>query len=151
MFQNKPLGNLLGISLTNFIPLETFDLAFPYIDVWFTDWNSQLLEIENRINLTLVINWCRYYKNALFNSKDLTYVKGYGFLWFAKKIGKVLSGKYCWKFFDGTKKFTKYARKTASKRAIHKKSETTDDFTGNEIAYEITSASKKSPQNTDES
>ena len=65
---NKPLGNLLGISLTNFIPLETFDLAFPYIDVWFTDWNSQLLEIENRVNLTLVINWCRYYKNAFFNS-----------------------------------------------------------------------------------
>ena len=37
-------------------------------------------------------------------------------------------------------------KKTASKRAIHKKSEATDDFTGNEIANEITSASKKSDE-----
>ena len=32
-----------------------FDSEIPYIEVWFTDQNSQLLEIEDRINLTLVI------------------------------------------------------------------------------------------------
>ena len=66
-------------------------------------------------------------------------------------IGKILSGKYCWKLFDGTKKSTKDAIKTASKSAIQKISEATGDLIGNEIADEITSVSKKSPQNTDES
>ena len=33
----------------------TFNSEFPTIEVWFTDQNSQPLEIEDRINLTLVI------------------------------------------------------------------------------------------------
>ena len=32
--------------------------------VWFTDQNSQPIEASDRINLTLVINWYSYYKNA---------------------------------------------------------------------------------------
>ena len=36
--------------------LKTFDLEFSYIEVWFTDQNSNLLEIEDKINITLVIN-----------------------------------------------------------------------------------------------
>ena len=40
----------------NFIFLKTFDLEFLYIKVWFTDQNSKLLEIEDKIKLTLVIN-----------------------------------------------------------------------------------------------
>ena len=37
------------------------------MDVWFTDQNSQPLEIDDRTNLTLVIKKYSYYKNALFN------------------------------------------------------------------------------------
>ena len=52
---NKPFGSLLKISLTNHIFLKTFDSEYDEIKVWFTDQNSQPLEIEDRINLTLVI------------------------------------------------------------------------------------------------
>ena len=40
----------------NFMFLKTFDLEFLYIEVWFTYQNSKLLEIEDKIKLTLVIN-----------------------------------------------------------------------------------------------
>ena len=52
---NKPFGNLLEIAPTNFIPLKTFNSEFQTIEVWFTDQNSQPLEIVARINLTLAI------------------------------------------------------------------------------------------------
>ena len=47
---NKPFGSLLEISPKNRIFLKTFDSDFPYIEVWFTDQNSQPLEIEGRID-----------------------------------------------------------------------------------------------------
>ena len=53
----KPFGSLLEISPTNYIFIKAFNSEFPNIDVWFTDQNSQPLEIEDRINLTLVIKW----------------------------------------------------------------------------------------------
>ena len=52
---NKKFDQLLEISPTNFIFLKTFDSEFSYIEVWFTYPNSKLLEIEDRINLTLAI------------------------------------------------------------------------------------------------
>ena len=52
---NKPFGSLLEISPTNHIFLKTFNSEYDEIKVWFTDQNSQSLEIEDRINLTLVI------------------------------------------------------------------------------------------------
>ena len=52
---NKPFSNLLQIAPTNVIPLKIFNSEFSYIEVWFTDQNSQPIEIEDRINLTLVI------------------------------------------------------------------------------------------------
>ena len=54
---NKPFGSLLEISPTNHIFLKTFGPEFNEIKVWFTDQNSQPLEIEGRINLTLIIKW----------------------------------------------------------------------------------------------
>ena len=47
---NKPFGSLLEISPKNHIFLKTFNS-----EVWFKDQNSQPLEIEDRINITLVI------------------------------------------------------------------------------------------------
>ena len=52
---NKPFGSLLEISPTNHIFLKTFNSEYDKIIVWFTDQNSQPLEIEDRINLTMVI------------------------------------------------------------------------------------------------
>ena len=52
---NKPFGSLLEISPTNHIFLQTFNSEYNEIEVWFTDQNSKPLEIEDRINLTLVI------------------------------------------------------------------------------------------------
>ena len=53
---NKSFGQLLDISPENFIYLKTFDSEFSYIEVWFTDQNSNPLEIEDKINITLGIN-----------------------------------------------------------------------------------------------
>ena len=50
--------------------------------------------------------------------KDRRYVKGYGFVSFAKNIDKNLSNKYSQKLLDSTEKSTADATKTASKRAI---------------------------------
>ena len=52
---NKPFGSLLEISPTNHIFLKTFNSEYDEIIVWFTDHNSQPLEIEDRINLKMVI------------------------------------------------------------------------------------------------
>ena len=76
--------------------------------------------------------------------RDRIYVKGYGFLSFAKNIGKNLSNKYGQKIIDTAKKSTTDAIKTASKRAIQKTAEATGDLIGNKIADKITSISKKS-------
>ena len=54
-FPHKPFGSLLEIYPTNHIFLKSFNSEFRTIDVWFTDQNSQTLQIEDRINLTLVI------------------------------------------------------------------------------------------------
>ena len=53
---NKSFGQLLNISPKNVIFLKTFNSEFSYIEVWFTDQNSKPLEIEDKINITLVIN-----------------------------------------------------------------------------------------------
>ena len=52
---NKLFGSLLEISPTNHIFLKTFNSECDGIKVWFTDQNSQPLEVEDRINLTMVI------------------------------------------------------------------------------------------------
>ena len=54
-------------------------------------------------------------------SRDRIYVKGYGFLSFAKNISKNLSNKYGQKLLDSAKTSTADAIKTTSKRANKKK------------------------------
>ena len=53
---NKSFGQMLDISPENFIFLKTFDSEFSYVEVWFTDQMSNLLEIEHKIKITSVIN-----------------------------------------------------------------------------------------------
>ena len=52
---HKSFGSLLDISPSNHIFLKTFNSEYDEIVVWFTDQNSKPLEIEDRINLTMVI------------------------------------------------------------------------------------------------
>ena len=53
---NETFGQLLDISPKTFIFLKTFDSQFLYIEVWLTDQISKPLEIEDKTNITLVIN-----------------------------------------------------------------------------------------------
>ena len=52
---NKPFVSLLEISPTNHIFLKTFNSEFQEIKEWFTDQTSRPLEVEDKINLTLII------------------------------------------------------------------------------------------------
>ena len=52
--------------------------------------------------------------------RDRMYVKGYGFLSFAKNMGKTLSNKYGQKFFDTAKKSTTDAIKLLLKEQFRK-------------------------------
>ena len=52
---NKSFGSLLDSSPSNHIFLKTFNSEYDEIIVWFIDQNSKPLEIEDRINLTMVI------------------------------------------------------------------------------------------------
>ena len=64
---NKPFGSLLKVSPANHIFSKTFNSEFQEIKVWFTYRTSKPLKLEDKINLTLIIKYYEYYKNALFN------------------------------------------------------------------------------------
>ena len=72
--------------------------------------------------------------------RERRYVKGYGFMSFARNF----SDKYSKSLIDkGIDVSTKFA-KTAGKKILNKTAEATGDLIGNKIADKITSASKKS-------
>ena len=75
--------------------------------------------------------------------RNILYVKGYGFLSFAKSTGRNLSNKYSQKILDSAKKSRTDATKTVSKRAIQKTAETTGDLIGNKIADKTANVSKE--------
>ena len=81
--------------------------------------------------------------------KDRIYIKGYGFLSFAKNIGTNQMVNMIKKLLDSEKKLTTDAIKTASKGAIQKTAEAIVDLIGNKIPDKITSVSKKSKNNED--
>ena len=153
---NKIFGSLFEISPTSHIFLKTFNSEFQEIKIWFTDQTSKPLEVEDRINVTLIIKWyglsveCNSYRIKMCYSikpKERRHVNGYDFLSFARNIGthatkvaKSMSNKYGQKLAGTAKKSATDAIKTASKRAIQKTAEATGDLVGNTIADKITSA-----------
>ena len=52
---SEPFGSLLEISPTNNIFLKTFNSEIQEIKVWLTDQTSKPLEVEDKINLTFII------------------------------------------------------------------------------------------------
>ena len=82
--------------------------------------------------------------------RDRIYLKGFGFLSFAKSTRKRLSNKFGQKLLDSAKKSTTDAIKTASKKAIQKIAEATGGLIGNKITDKIRSVStKKTAKNDD--
>ena len=58
----KWFGQLFDISPKNVIFLKIFNSEFSFIEVWFTDQKCKPLEIEDKINITLVIKQSIIYK-----------------------------------------------------------------------------------------
>ena len=52
---SKLFGSLLEISPANQVFLKTFNCEFQEVKVWFTDQTSKPLELEDKINITLII------------------------------------------------------------------------------------------------
>ena len=138
---NKSFGQLLDISSRNLIFLKMFDSEFSYIELLFTDRNSNPLEIEEKINITAVINESIRYKkwHAIHFDQERIFVKGYGFLPFTenidRNISKNLHSKYIQELLDHAKQSATEALK---KRVIQKTEEATSDLIGNKIADKIT-------------
>ena len=83
-------------------------------------------------------------------ARDRIFVKGYGFLSYAKNMGKnigenirkSLRGWYSQKILNDAKESATDVLKTTSKRMIQKTPQTTGDLIGNKIANKITKISK---------
>ena len=85
--------------------------------------------------------------------RERRYVKGYGFLSFARSMGthatnvaKNLNNKYGQKLVDTAKKSATAGLKIAGKSAIQKTAEASGHLVGNFLADKITSISKKNQQ-----
>ena len=118
------------MSPQNFIFLKPFNSEFSYVEVWFTVQNSKPLEIENRINITLII------------SKSVKYKKWHA-VQFNVEMGKNIHLNW----------FLKYALnlhtdafKSSSKRAIQRTTKGTSDLMWNKIADKVTKVWKTLPQ-----
>ena len=54
---NKQFEQLTNISPPSLTMMNTVNTEFSYVEVWFTDQASKILEIEDNINLTFIIGW----------------------------------------------------------------------------------------------
>ena len=114
---------VLKFSPTSFIFSKGFKSDISSIEVWFTDQNIKPLDIDDKINITLVINWCVTCKiRYQIDPRELIFGKGCGFLSFAKYMGKNIgqiinenvSGKCSQKLLYHAKETATNALKTAS-------------------------------------
>ena len=52
---NKQFGQLINIVPHSLTMLGTIHREFSFIEVWFTDQNREPLEVEDKVNLTLIV------------------------------------------------------------------------------------------------
>ena len=52
---NKQLGQLVDISPNTLTMMNTVNIKFSSVEVWFTDQAGKAIEIEDNVNLTLII------------------------------------------------------------------------------------------------
>ena len=53
--RNKQFGQLINISTHSLTMLNTTNVEFSSIEVWFTDQNSKPIEVEDNVSMTLII------------------------------------------------------------------------------------------------
>ena len=119
---------------------KNYNTKFDEIMIPFSDQNGRPLEIEDKVDLTLLINKLEM---TQYSIEPITrkYVKGYEFLLFARKYKKQLLDTG----LDSLK--------TACKKVIHQAAEATGEFIGNKIAYKIVKPNHvidKNPRNIEE-
>ena len=114
---------MLNVEPSNLVFLQT-NTTFDKIIIRFTDQNGRLLPLEDKVNLTLLINKkkCR---DLIFEPRTRKYVNGFQFLSFARNV----SNKYREQLLDTGL----YSIKTASKNVVH----ITSEFLENKIAYAL--------------
>ena len=78
---NKQFGQLITITPHSLTMLKTTNAEFSFVEIWFTDQNNRPLKIEDNVNITLIIGI------SPLEPTHRRYVKGYGFLSFARKFG----------------------------------------------------------------
>ena len=103
--------------------LNITNTDFSSIEEWFTDQNSNQLEIKDNVNMTLIIGYVIKMRYST-EPKYRKYIKGYGFLSFARWFGD----KYGKKFMDTATKTEIDAARTASKRVVQKAVEAIRDL-----------------------
>ena len=52
---SKQFGQFINISPHSLTMMNTVNIEFSFVEVWFTDQASKALEMEDNVNLTLVI------------------------------------------------------------------------------------------------
>ena len=52
---NKKYGQLITISPETLIMLKTVNTEFSFIEIWFTDQGNRPLEIQDRVNISLIV------------------------------------------------------------------------------------------------
>ena len=52
---NKKYGELITVSPETLIMLKTVNTEFSFIEIWFTDQDNRLLEIEDSVNISLIV------------------------------------------------------------------------------------------------
>ena len=52
---NKQFGQLINISPDSLTMMNTINIGFSHVEVWFTDQSGKAIEIEDNIILTLII------------------------------------------------------------------------------------------------
>ena len=57
LFPNKPFEQLINISPLFVTVMNTNNTEFSFVEVWFTDQVSKVLEIEDNVNLTFITGW----------------------------------------------------------------------------------------------
>ena len=125
--------------------LGTTNTEFSFIEVWLTDQNSEPLEIEDNVNLTLIIG-LTFSKWDIQHNQNLEITLKDVFLSFGKKLGD----KYGKKLMDTATKTGIDAAKTAWKRVVQKTAEATEDLIGNKIADKFTSLGKTKSKEKEE-
>ena len=66
---NKRFGQLITILPHSLTMLKTANAEFQSAELWFTDQDNKLLEIEDGVNITLILG--RDYKNEIINGTKI--------------------------------------------------------------------------------